>query len=150
MSSGDAAALLAANAHADAGDAGTLGAANSHADASAAATLPSANSCTDVRTNALQDDLTAFQPTVNDEFRVQDKKIDPIGAMGAAMSHMAMNAGGLDGSNRVGFGGGFQGGQSAFAIGIQHAFPGKHMSISIGGAFSNGQSNVGVGGGFSW
>jgi hypothetical protein len=150
MSSGDASALLAANAHADAGDAGTLASANAHADAGNATTLASANSYTDVHVNALQDDLTAFQSTVNDEFRVQDKKIDQIGAMGAAMSHMAMNAGGLDGSNRVGFGGGFQGGQSAFAIGFQHAFPGKHFSVSIGGAVSNGQSNVGVGGGFSW
>jgi hypothetical protein len=142
--SGDVSALVAT------GNATTLAAANAHADASAAGTLSTANGYTDTRVNALQDDFGAFQATVDQEFHQQDRRIDKIGAMGAAMSHMAMNAGGLDGQNRVGFGGGMQGGQGAFAIGFQHAFEGKHMSVSFGGAFANGESNVGVGGGFSW
>jgi autotransporter adhesin len=63
---------------------------------------------------------------------------------------MAMNTAGADGDNRIAVGGGFQSGQSAFAVGVQHAFHGTHTTVSLSGAFSQGESSVGVGAGMSW
>jgi len=60
-----------------------------------------------------------------------------------------VGTGGMSGDNRIGWGTGFQGGQAAGALGIQHAFN-SHANIAIGGSFSSGESSVGVGGGFSW
>ena len=108
-----------------------------------AATLSSANAFT---TNQ----LGTLQTQVNSEFSIQDRRISKIGAMGTAMSSMAMNTAGLAGENRIGVGGGFQGGQSAFAVGYQRALNSNRASVSIGGAFTNGESSVGVGAGLSW
>ena len=45
---------------------------------------------------------------------------------------------------------GFQGGQSAFAVGYQHAFNNNRASVSVTGSFSNGETSAGVGAGLSW
>jgi autotransporter adhesin len=98
----------------------------------------------------LQDDFNTFQASVNNEFQNQDRRISKIGAMGTATANMAMDAAGLSGSDRIGVGGGFESGQSAFSVGYQHAFNNNRANVSISGSFSNGESSVGVGAGFSW
>ena len=140
---GDAATLVAANAHADAGNAATLAAANTFTTTNSAATLASAN-------NFATDAVNSLSQSVDDEFSAEDRHISRIGAMGTAMSTMAMGAGGLVGENRVAYGTGFENGQSAVALGFQHTFNSDHANVTIGGSLSNGQSSVGVGGGFSW
>ena len=121
---GDAATLIAANAHSDAGDATTLAAANAFTSTSSAATLSSANSFT---TNA----VNALATSVDDEFAIQDRRISRVGAMGAAFSGMAMNTAGLSGENRVGVGFGNLSGQQAFSVGFQHGFNNNRASISM-------------------
>jgi len=91
-----------------------------------------------------------LQSHVDDEFSMQDKRISKIGAMGTALSSVAMNTAAADGNNRVAVGGGFQSGQSAFAVGVQHVFRGTHATVSLSGAFSHGENSVGVGAGMSW
>ena len=81
---------------------------------------------------------------------MQDRRISKIGAMGTAMSSMAMDAAGLAGENRVAVGGGFQSGQSAFAVGYQHTFNSNHANVSLSDSFASGESGVGVGVGLSW
>ena len=103
----------------------------------------SANSFT---TNA----VNTLAQGVDDEFSTMDRCVSKIGAMGTAMSTMAMGAGGMAGDNRVAYGTGFQNVQSAVALGYEHLFNNAHANITIGGSLSNGQSSVGVGGGFSW
>ena len=56
----------------------------------------------------------------------------------------------LQGQNGISVGGGFQSGQSAFALGLQHQFGGSHVVVSVSGSFSAGENNVGVGAGFAW
>jgi hypothetical protein len=150
MDAGDAQTLVAANAHADAGDATTLASANTHADAGDASTLSAANAFTTDAVGALSDSFDTFRSDVNHEFDVQDRRISKIGAMGTAMSTMAMDAAGLAGENRVAVGGGFQSGQSAVALGFQHTFNNNHANVSLSGSFASGESSVGVGAGLSW
>jgi len=85
---------------------------------------------------------------VDREFETQDRRISKIGAMGTAMSTMAMNTSGDEDSNHVAVGTGFQSGQSALALGFKHSF--HHASVSLGGSVSSGESSVGVGAGLSW
>jgi autotransporter adhesin len=148
MDAGDAQTLVAANAHADAGDASTLAAANTYTDTSSAATLSSANTYTDTRVNALQDDFNSFKSSVDNEFNTQDRRISKIGAMGTAMSTMAMNTSGEQDENHLAVGTGFQSGQSAVALGFKRSF--HHASVTLGGSFSSGESSVGLGAGLSW
>jgi autotransporter adhesin len=147
---GDAATLVAANAHSAAGDATTLAAANSFTSTSSAATFTSANAFATQAVGVLQDDFDTFQSDVNNEFATEDRRISRIGAMGIASSDMAMDTAGLGGTDRIGVGAGFQNGQSAFAVGYQHAFNNNRANVSLSGSFSNGDSGVGVGAGFSW
>jgi hypothetical protein len=119
-----------------------------HTDTSAAATLTSANAFTTNAVGALTDDFNTFQANVDNEFQIQDRRISKIGAMGTAMSSMAMNTAGLPDENRIGVGEGLQNGQSAFAVGFQHAF--HHANVSLGCSFSSGESSVGIGAGLSW
>jgi hypothetical protein len=150
MTSGDAAALVAANAHADAGNATTLASANAHADAGSAAALQAANAFTTTQVAQLDDSFQNFQSQVDQEFARQDKRISRIGAMGAAFAGLAQNTAGLAGENRFGLGMGGLSGQGAVAVGFQHAFDGNKASWSVGGAFSNSESSVNAGVGFSW
>jgi hypothetical protein len=150
MDAGDAETLVAANAHADAGDATTLASANTHADAGDASTLSAANAFTTNAVGALSDSFDTFRNDVNHEFDMQDRRISKIGAMGGAMSNMAMGAAALVGENRVGFGGGLLSGQSAFAVGFQHVFNSGHANLGLSGSFASGEDMLGVSGGFSW
>ena len=144
------ATLASANSHADAGDAATLASARTYTDTTATQTLTSANAYTDQQIAAFDAGMDEFRNEVDDRFHTQDRAMARIGAMGAAMSQMAMNTSGLSGENRLGIGLGSYSGQEAVSVGFQRGFSDNRASISIGGAFSGSESSVGVGAGFSW
>jgi autotransporter adhesin len=77
-----------------------------------------------------------------------DKRIDQIGAAGAAWAGLAQNTSG-SGANSVGLGVGSQGSQQAIAVGYRRAL-GEHASFSFGGAASSGKASVSAGVGFNW
>ena len=156
---GDAVVLQSANAHADAGDVATLDSARSHADAGDAATLAesrsytdntatrtltSANAYTDQKFSSWNDSFIDLQQQTERRFSQVDRRIDKIGAMGTAMTQMAVNAAsGSSQRGRLALGVGTQGGQGAVSIGY-----GKRLgrgSLSIGASFANGESSAGAG-----
>jgi len=145
---GDAATLAAANAHADAGDAATLTASKAYTDSTATQTLTSAKSYTDAKFAAWNDTFTQYQQQVDRRFAQTDKRIDQIGAMGSAMTHMAVNAAnGNSSKGRIAIGVGAQGSQGAVSIGYGKRI-GDRGSFSLGASFSSGESSVGGGFGF--
>ncbi len=171
LAGGQAVALQAAQAHADAGDTTTLAAASGYTDTRVAAvraevnagdsaTLASANQYTDTTTAqtlrngraytdaalaALSDDFTHFNDGVNRRLHEQDRRIDRMGAMTSAMTNMAMNAaGGQSARGRIAVGAGFQGGEQALSIGYGVRL-GTRGSFSLGGAFGGGEKSAGVG-----
>lgn len=145
---GDAATLDAAQQYADAGDAATLTASKSYADTKSASTLSSANAYTDSRFAAWNDSFTQYQQQVDKRFAKTDRRIDQIGAMGSAMTHMAVNAAsGTSGKGRIAIGVGAQGSQGAVSIGYGKRI-GDRGSFSLGASFSSGESSVGGGFGF--
>ena len=145
---GDAATLAAANAHADAGDAATLSASKAYTDSTATQTLTSAKSYTDAKFAAWNDTFTQYQQQVDRRFAQTDKRIDQIGAMGSAMTHMAVNAAnGNSSKGRIAIGVGAQGSQGAVSIGYGKRI-GDRGSFSLGASFSSGESSVGGGFGF--
>jgi hypothetical protein len=142
MTSGDAAALVAANAHADAGDASTLATANTHADAGDVATLSAANAFT---TNAVD----SLSSSVDTRFAITGERIARVGALSAALAGMTSSAAAVTGSaTRFGAAFGAYHGQNAFSIGFQHQFT-PHVAMTLGGAFSgsdtSGTIGIGVG-----
>ena len=145
---GDAATLASANAHADAGDAATLSASKAYTDSTATQTLTSAKSYTDAKFAAWNDTFTQYQQQVDRRFAQTDKRIDQIGAMGSAMTHMAVNAAnGNSSKGRIAIGVGAQGSQGAVSIGYGKRI-GDRGSFSLGASFSSGESSVGGGFGF--
>jgi hypothetical protein len=145
---GDAATLTAANAHADAGDAATLTASKSYPDAKSSRTRNSANAYTDNQFGAWNDTFTQYQQLVDKRFAQTDKRIDQIGAMGSAMTHMAVNAANGNGAKgRLAIGIGGQGSQGAVSIGYGKRI-GDRASFSLGASFSSGEASVGGGFGF--
>lgn len=89
---------------------------------------------------------------VNDQFKQQSRRIDQTGAMGAAMTQMAINTAGLKTDNRVGAGFGGQGSQTALSVGYQRVLnPAGTATLSVGGSVSNGgNASFGMGAGFGW
>ena len=147
-SAGDAAMLASANTHADSGDAATLTASTSYSDTTATQTLTSARSYTDSKFAAWNDSFTQYQQQVDVRFAQTDKRIDQIGAMGSAMTQMAVNsANGNSAKGRIAIGVGAQGGQGAVSIGYGKRV-GDRASFTLGAAFSSGESSVGGGFGF--
>ena len=145
---GDAATLVAAKAHANAGDATTLAASKNYTDTTATQTLNSAKAYTDVKFAAWNDTFTQYQQQVDRRFAQTDKRIDQIGAMGSAMTHMAVNAAnGTSDKGRLAIGVGAQGSQGAVSIGYGKRV-GERGSFSLGASFANGESSVGGGFGF--
>jgi autotransporter adhesin len=129
-----------------------LSTAKSYADAGDQATLQSAQSYTDQKTanTASKSDLDTFKSHVDGQFDSVNRRLDRVGAMGTAMSQMAVNTSGLAGANRVGVGAGNYNGQSAIAVGYQRSIQHNRASVSIGASASGSESTVGVGAGFSW
>lgn len=91
-----------------------LQSAKTYTDASSSQTLNAANAYTDQQiAGAFGADLSQFEAQTNARFNQQDKRIDTLGAMGAASAQMAVNTGGLSGDNRIGVGAGSYSGQTA-------------------------------------
>ena len=101
------------------------------------------------RHDFVTDDFNQLRMDVENRFVKQDQRIDRMGAMGGALTGMAMNASGLSGRNRMAVGVGAQGGRQAWALGYQRAL-GDRASVSLGAAFSGSESTVSGGAGFSW
>lgn len=142
---GDDATLAAAKAHANAGDAATLTASKAYTDTTATQTLNSAKAYTDAKLAAWNDTFTQYQQQVDRRFAQTDKRIDQIGAMGSAMTHMAVNAAiGTSDKGRMAIGVGAQGSQGAVSIGYGKRL-GERASFSLGASFSSGESSVGGG-----
>ncbi|QAU23063.1 transporter [Dyella sp. M7H15-1] len=93
----------------------------------------------------VQDAVNGVQDWANQKFRQIDKRINGMGAMSAASTQMAVNAAGvMPGNGRLSMGVGYQGGQSAMAVGYAKAIN-ERARFSIGGAFSGSDANVGMG-----
>jgi autotransporter adhesin len=86
---------------------------------------------------------------VRDQLDHQDRRIDRLGAMSAAMTNMAASAAGVRSTNRVAVGVGNHGSSSAFALGYQRAFSDRAV-ITVGGAFDGDERQVGMGAAFGW
>ena len=160
MAAGDAATLASANAHTAvregvirtdmaAADTATLQSARSYADTTATQAIATSRAYTDSVFAAFNDDFNAFRGDVDRRFHQQDRRLDRQGAMASAMLNMASSAAGIQTTNRVGVGVGYQNGEAALAIGYQRSVS-PRAAISIGGAFSGDDSSVGVGAGFGW
>jgi autotransporter adhesin len=126
--------------------------AQTYTDASSRQTLQSANAYTDQQVQGIGNALTDLRGRVNDQFRQQSRRIDQTGAMGAAMTQMAVNTAGLKTDNRLGAGIGLQGSQTALSVGYQRVLKRDgSATLSVGGSVSNGgNAAVGVGAGFGW
>jgi autotransporter adhesin len=148
MDAGDDATLQAANAYADAGDAAALAESKSYTDTASAQTLQSANAYTDSKFEAWNDQFVQFQNQVDKRFAQTDRRIDRIGAMGSAMTHMAVNAAnGSSAKGRFAIGVGAQGNQGAVSIGYGKRV-GSRGSFTVGGSYSGGETSAGAGFGF--
>ena len=131
-----------------AGDATTLSASKAYTDTTATQTLATAKSYTDQKFAAWTDTFTQYQQQVDKRFAQTDRRIDQIGAMGTAMTQMAVNAAnGNSGKGRIAIGVGAQGSQGAVSIGYGKRI-GDRGSFSLGASFSSGESSVGGGFGF--
>jgi len=126
--------------------------AQTYADASSHQTLQSANAYTDQQVQGIGHALSDLRSQVNDQFKQQSRRIDQIGAMGAAMTQMAVNTAGLKTDNRLGAGIGGQGSQTALSVGYQRLLKRDgSATLSVGGSVSNGgNAAFGVGAGFGW
>ena len=126
----------------------TLTASKTYTDTAATQTLASAKSYTDAKFSAWNDTFTQYQQQVDKRFVQTDRRIDQIGAMGSAMTHMAVNAAnGSSNKGRIAIGVGTQGSQGAVSIGYGKRI-GDRGSFSLGASFASGESSVGGGFGF--
>ena len=148
MAAADAQTMMSAQQYADAGDAATLTASKAYSDTRSAQAVTTANAYTDARFAAWNDSFTQYQQQVEMRFTNTDKRIDQAGAMGSAMTHMAVNAAnGSSARGRLAVGVGAQGSRGAVSIGYGKRI-GDRGSFSIGAAFSSGESTAGAGFGF--
>jgi trimeric autotransporter adhesin len=111
--------------------------------------INAANAYTDSRVAELNQSLDQFKGDVASRFAQQDRRINSVGAMSAAMSMMAFSTQGVDTPNRVGVGLGFQGGRAALAAGYSRSVM-QNVKVAIGGSVSGNEANGGVGAGFGW
>jgi trimeric autotransporter adhesin len=129
----------------DATDAATVGQVNQ----AASNALSTANAYTDGKFNALNNDFQNFKGEVNDRFNKLDQRVDRIGAMSAANTQMAINAGGVEntGKGRLAVGVGMQSSKAAFAVGYANKVN-ERVRMSLGAAFSGSEASIGAGAGF--
>jgi autotransporter adhesin len=144
-------AVAAANAHADAGDQQTLQQAKTYADNGDQQVLQQARAYTDQRLGdfASRDDLNDLRQQTNDRFNTVDRRINRVGAMGAAMAQMSFSAQGIDTTNRLGVGVGGYRGQAALSVGYSRRVA-PNANITVGAAVAGSESSGGVGLGFGW
>jgi autotransporter adhesin len=114
--------------------------AKSYSDSGDGKTLSSANTYTDQR-------ISQLNSALDDRFHKVDQRIDRTGAMGTAMSQMAMAGAGASEGGRVAAGVGLQGSAGAVAVGFAAPI-GDRTHVNFGGAFSTGTATVGAGIGF--
>lgn len=134
--------------YADAGDTKTLAASKSYTDDKSAQTLTSAKAYTDQKLAAWNDSFTQLQQQMDRRFARTDRRIDRVGAMGTAMTQMAVNAAiGHSQNGRIAVGIGGQGSQGAVSIGYGKRI-GDRASFSFGASFSGSESSAGAGFGF--
>ena len=113
--------------------------------ATATQTIGQAKSYTGSRVAELNQQFTRFSDDVWMRLGDQDRRIDRQGAMGAAMTNMAMNAANARSPRgRVAIGAGWQNGISALSIGYAKQL-GDRASFSLSGAFSGSDRSAGVG-----
>lgn len=94
---------------------------------------------------SLPDDWNAYRGEIDTRLDGQDRRIGRNGAMNAAMSQMAINAGGAHSPRgRIAIGAGFQDGEQALSVGYAKAI-GTRGSFSLGGAFSGSERSAGIG-----
>lgn len=107
--------------------------------------LATAQSYTDSRVSSLNDQFSGLRSDVDRRLNRQDRRIDKVGAMNAAMSNMAINAAnGRTPAGRLAVGAGWSGGQNALSVGYSKQL-GERASFSVSGAVSAGQNSAGVG-----
>lgn len=119
-------------------------AAKDYADTGHAATLDSARHYADQKFADFTLGLDQFRGEVDQRFRHTDRRIDRVGAMGAASTHMAMSASGAQGKGRLAAGVGYSGGQAALAVGYAAPIGGR-VNVNFGGAFSGSEASAGFG-----
>lgn len=104
-----------------------------------------AQNYTDQQAAAFSGSLNSFKQEVDQRFKKQDERLDRIGAMNAASTHMVINASGATTtSGRAAIGAGMQNGKGAVALGYARPI-GERTSVSIGGTFSGPEKQAGVG-----
>ena len=131
-----------------AGDLAAVASAKTYTDATATQTLQSANAYTDSHLQALDTQFAQLNDDVWNRLGEQDKRIDRMGAMNAAMMNMAINAAGSRSPRgRVAIGAGWQNGESAMSVGYSKQI-GERASFSLGGAFGSDDQSAGIGFGF--
>ncbi|GLQ88160.1 ESPR-type extended signal peptide-containing protein [Dyella flagellata] len=97
----------------------------------------------------VQDAVGSEHNWASDQFRRVDRRIDGMGAMTAAYGQMAFSAAGVDATNRVGAGVGYQNGQTALAVGISHRF-GTRVNLSVGASTTGKDTSAGAGVAVGW
>lgn len=119
-----------------------------YADAGDATTLRAANAYTDARVSAmLQPKLDEFRHDVWSRMEMTDQRINRIGALGTAMTQMAVNASnGSSHRGRLAVGVGYTEGKKAMSVGYGRRI--GRSSFSLGAAFSGSESSLGAGMGF--
>ncbi len=141
----NAAVLGQAKTYTDAQTTEALNSAKTYADSGDAKTLDAAKTYTDQQiAGAMGADLSSFEQQTNARFDQQDKRIDRLGAMGEASSHMAMSAAGAGENGRLAAGVGFYNNQTALSVGYAKAL-GTRATFNIGAAFSSSEVSGGVG-----
>ncbi|WP_313928940.1 hypothetical protein [Pseudoxanthomonas sp.] len=137
MENGDRMVLAGAQKYYEAG--------KDYADAGDAATLRSANAYTDARVNAIvQPQFDEFRNDVWSRMDLTDRRINRIGAMGTAMTQMAVNAANGSGDRgRLAVGVGYTDGEKALSVGYGLRL--GRGSFSLGAAFSGSENSIGAG-----
>ncbi|MBV8156406.1 MAG: YadA-like family protein, partial [Dyella sp.] len=128
-----------------------LATAKTYADAGDQQTLQQSRAYTDQKMGsfASSNDLNTLRDQVNDRFNVMDRRVNRVGAMGAAMAQMSFSTQGINTANRLGVGVGGYHDQQALSVGYSRQV-GSNTNVTFGAAISGGESSGGVGVGVGW
>jgi autotransporter adhesin len=113
--------------------------------------LQSANAYTDQKfsTVASPADVNSLRSDMTRQFHAVDKRLDQVGAMGAAMTQMAFSTQGINSPNRRGVGMGGYGNRAALAVGYSGQLSPK-ANRTFGAAVTGHETSGGVGVGIGW
>jgi autotransporter adhesin len=93
--------------------------------------------------------VNSLRNDTNNRFNAMDKRVNQVGAMGAAMAQMAFSTQGINTANRVGVGMGGYGNRAALAVGYSRQLSPK-ANLTFGAAVTGNETSGGVGVGFGW